>query len=179
MITFVQLGSIINRVPSIGVLMQFDRAAPDSASVYKARVHAVNQVSTEYFSIIDGYEDVILENFEQSMIDLCEKLTISGIDIGSIREQVNGEPGGFMHHGVVCRTSAFKRLRIPKSGFFHFESVVYPMLSTRGVIEHDVEAYNWIPSPDGATRWIDTPRARINGLRWVNGMPPIDRPIPK
>lgn len=179
MITFLQLGSVLNRAPSVGTLIQMPLAKPDAASVYKLRVAAADLVTTEYFSIIDGYEDFLLPDFEQGMLDLCQKIELAGLDIGSAREQINGNTGDFMHHGVVCRTIAYNRLRIPKSGCFHFESVVYSQLAMRGVIEHDVEVYNWVPSPAGATRWIDTPRARVNGLRWANNLLPIDRPVPK
>ncbi len=176
MITFVLLGSELTRIPTIGTILQVERSAPNASALYERRVSAAYLVETEYFSILDGGEDILLDEFESATLELCNKLTETGLDIGSTRESINGERGHFMHHNVICRTSAFKKLKIPKSGLYMFEPIVYPLLSKKGTIEHDVIAYNWIPTPGGAARWPETKIAYENSKRWQKGKPPLKSP---
>lgn len=173
MITFILLGTEITRVPKLGTLMQVERSAPTHAALYERRLSAARAVETEYFSILDGGGDILLDKFETATQELCDILTQTGLDIGSTREQVNGHPGHFMHHNVVCRTSAFKKLKLPESGTYMFETLVYTPLSKPGVVKHDVVAYNWIPTPGGAATWADCAGSYANSMGWLTGKPPI------
>jgi hypothetical protein len=178
MITFVQLGNELIRIPKIGKLLQVERCKPTASDLCFARIAAAKLVDTEYFSIIDGGEDILLDTFEQAHLDMCDKLTETGLDIASAKSQTPVRPDGiYMQHGVVCRTSAFNELILPTSGCFNFIPMVYGMLAKRGVIELDVIVHKWNPTPKGAHSWPDTTYAWTNGRRWVEGKPPIKIPL--
>lgn len=170
--TFLVLGDV-HRVPDIGVTKAFQRSEASNAALTQARIASVEHVESEFFSIVDGGEDVLLPCFEDAMQELCGTMNAIGADIGTAREQVRGQPGRFMHHGIMCRTSAFRSLSLPKSGCFDFAAMVYHMLSSNGCAICHHEAYNWIPSRNGARLWHETPRARVNGARWAAGLPPV------
>lgn len=170
--TFIVLGDV-HRVPRTGVTKFFPKSRPSHAALTQARIEAVSHVESEFFSIVDGGEDVLLPCFEDAMQELCSTMDAIGADIGTAREQVRGQPSRYMHHGIMCRTSAFRALKLPKSGCFDFAAMVYPMLSSNGCAICHQEAYNWIPSHNGARLWHDTPRARVNAARWAAGLPPV------
>lgn len=152
-----------------------ERSPPNAEALCFARINAAKQVKTEYFSILDGGEDILYDNFESSTEYVCNQLNITGLDIGSSMDILRGTPGGrYMKHCVVCRTSAFNLLDLPSSGLFHFEPMVYGQLRKKGIVYHDEIIYEWIPSPSGAATWKDTALARINGGRWAAGKYPID-----
>ena len=173
MITFILLGQKIHRAPEIGDFMQVSASAPSTADLTAKRIAAARAVQTEFFSIVDGGPDLLLPEFEDAMVELCHSMNAIGADVGTARERVRGVPAKYMHHGIVCRTAAFKKLVLPDSGCIDFASMVYTMLSSRGVAICDREAYDWIPSPNGAARWHETPRAKVNGFRWAQGLPPF------
>lgn len=174
MITFILLGDEITRQPTTGKFLQVPRSYPLASALCFARIAAARQVTTEYFSIVDGGPDILLPNFELGIEQLCDKLTTSGVNIGSARSQTPAHPEGrYMQHSVVCRTSAFNSLHLPESGCFHFETMVYTMLADEGVAEHNEILYQWIPSPNGANDWADTRFARVNGYRWAHGLTPL------
>jgi len=173
MITFLLIGDEIQRVPGIGQFLAFPKAAPTQEAITIARINAARQVSTEFFSLVDGGPDLLLPDFEASAVELCDTMNELGMDIGTAREMVRGVSGRFMHHGIVCRTSAFKALALPSSGCFAFETMAYRMLTARGAAISHKYAYDWIPSVGGAAKWHETPRARLNGHRWAMGLPPI------
>lgn len=177
MITFVQLGTEITRVPTIGKLLQVPRSKPSAGALCFARIAAARQVDTEYFTMLDGGEDDLLDSFEPTILDICNKLTETGLDIGSGRTQIPAIPEGiYFEHGVVCRTSAFKKLVLPKSGCFNFIPMVYGMLKKHGSIKIDTVVYKWNPSPNGAHSWPDTIYSWTNGRRWAENKPPIKVP---
>lgn len=177
-LSYIVLGDI-DYIPQFGSIFRVDKSAPTSANLYTTRIQAAKQISTDFFTLLDGGEDILLDNFDTSMRELCSKLKESNYNIGSICEQKNGKRNKFMHHGVVCRTSEFNKLNIPTDGCFHFETLIYGLLSRDGIIYHDVESYNWIPTSGGAAQWHDTPRARINSQRAISGLPPVIYSIPK
>ena len=56
------------------------------------------------------------------------------------------------------------------------------MLTNKGAVICDIETYDWIPSVNGARQWHDTPRAKINGERWLQGLESLPnnfKPKPK
>lgn len=173
MITFILLGNNITRIPNLGKLLKVDRSLPTSEALCFARINAAYKVETRYFSILDGGEDILLDNFERVMLSICDRLDETNLDIGSAKHKCINGKNSFMQHAVVCRTSAFKKLNLPHSGCFHFEPMVYGMLSENGTVEWDEEVYEWIPSKDGASTWLDMPLARINGIRWAKNLPPL------
>jgi hypothetical protein len=173
MITFIVIGNEIQRIPKIGKLLQFPRSATTQEALSQARISAGKQVTTEFFSIVDGGPDILLPDFEDSVIELCLSMNEFGMNIGTARETLRGHPSILMHHGVVCRTTAFNKLELPDRGCFCFDQMVYRMLSENGVAISHKFAYDWIPSVNGARLWHETPRAKLNGRRWAMGLPPI------
>lgn len=172
MISFLLLGDEITRIPSIGNLIIGKRSPPTAEALCFARINLAMQAETEYFSILDGGPDILLDNFETAMISLCNKMSASGLDIGSAKDIESGNPEGrYMQHAVVCRTSAFKSLDLPKSGLYHFEPMVYISLGKRGIEYLDEIVYEWIPSGNGAHSWTDTLYARANASMWATGKP--------
>lgn len=158
-LTIVHLGDSIHRQIGVGKLRKFPRSSPTNTALYEARFQAIESVETEYFTLVDGYEDILLEPYEETMVYLCDQLDKTGYDLGTGREQVNGRRGAFYHHGVVCRTSAFLNAGFPKLGNYEFNRLVYITLSKRGSVVKDTEIYNWIPSVNGARTWKDIPEA--------------------
>jgi len=175
LITFVLLGNNITRIPTIGKMLIVGKSLPNAESLCFTRINAAKQVNTEYFSILDGGEDILYDNFESSTKYVCEELSITGLNIGTSKDIKRGVPGGrYMQHCVVCRTSAFNLLDLPTSGLFHFEPMVYGQLCKNGIVYHNEIIYEWVPSPSGAATWRDTSLARINGARWAAGKYPVD-----
>lgn len=174
MITFIHLGDDIHREINLGTTLKVPRAAPTHVDLYACMIAAAKSVTTEYFSIVDGGPDTLLDTFESATEDLCKKMSKINSNLGSTRESINGRSAGFMHHGVVVRTSAFNKLKIPESGIFSFEELIYGMLKRTGPVLHDVIAYNWVPSPGGAASWPTALVAVRNSRRWIDGKPPTN-----
>lgn len=172
MITFILLGES-NQVPGIGEVMKLPLVQPNNDALYTARINAVDKVTTEYFSLFDGGEDVLSKDFDSVFSEMIDYLNKTGLDIASAREQKYGKSQeglmGYMHHAVICRADAVRNLKLPKSGCIHFETVVYSMLSKKGKFLKDAEIYNWIPSVNGARKWKDTPWAIQNSHRLIHG----------
>jgi hypothetical protein len=171
------LGNDITRVPNLGTLVVVERSAPYAESLTFRRIEGSRKVNTEYFTILDGGEDLLLSNYEDGIKSLCNIMTETGLDIGTARNLLpeGSKAAGYMMHTVVCRTSAFNELLLPESGCYHFETMVYTMLARKGIAILNEELYKWIPSRK-ASKWPDTPFARINGLRWAAGKPPVNVP---
>jgi hypothetical protein len=170
MITYILLGEA-KQLPSFGDIMKLPLAEPTFEAVYEARLSAINQVTTEYFSLFDGGEDKITLDFDFVVKGMIQDLDESGLDIASARETINGMHirgnTSYMHHGVICRTEAVKKLNLPPTGFIQIESAIYPALSKRGIILRNKEIYNWIPG--GTSSWKNLTWARANGYRLSNG----------
>ena len=175
MITFILLGDNITRIPTIGKMLIVGKSLPNAESLCFTRINAAKLVETEYFSILDGGEDILFDNFESSTEYVCSGLDITGLDIGTSKDITRGTPGGrYMQHCVVCRTSAFNQIDLPDSGLFHFEPMVYGQLCKKGIVYHNEIIYEWVPSINGAATWRDTPLSRINGARWAAGKYPVN-----
>jgi len=172
-LTLLLLGNDIQRVPDIGTFLKVPLSGPTHAALYSARLSAARRVETDFFSIVDGGPDLLLPEFELCMAELCMTMQEFGFDIGTARERIRGKSARYMHHGIVCRTHAFRRLNLPAEGCFGFQYLVYPMLTSKGAAVCNTEAYDWIPSVGGAAKWPDYPRAKINSMRWIAGLPPV------
>lgn len=166
-LTIIHFGDDIHRDISVGVLKKFPLFAPTNADLYEARYKAIESVETEYFTLVDGYGDILLPEYEHAMGYICRRLDKSNLNIGSAREQVNGKRGSFFHHGVVCRTSAVLSAGFPKTGNYEFNRMVYGTLMQGGSVTWDVEVYNWIPSDTGLSRQPDLQDAIVNASIWL------------
>jgi hypothetical protein len=157
--------------PSYGRLLVVERSKPTSAALYAARIAACKLVQTPYFSLLDGGGDVLLGDYFGVIEQMVEALEESEAVMAYTRERLdNVVLPSRPHHGVVVKTEDFLCLDLPKSGCFHFETLVYGALAkVHEPILFDRLVYDWRPSPGGASKWADTVRARNNSRLWLEG----------
>lgn len=182
-LTYLVLGPI-DSAPANGALSAFPRSAANAGALYRARCAAVQSVTTEFFCLLDGADDVLLPGFEPSIDARLAALAESGASIAYADEYQGDKPmasGPFslaghlanplmIHHAPVCRTAAAQAIDWP-AGCHWFEAVCYGTLAQQGAIYLPGPVYQWNPSANGARLWPDTKRAMVNSLQWLHGLP--------
>lgn len=178
-ISLVILGETLNRIPQSIKVVSSMHSSPDPQSLYEARLNAVLSVSTPYVTLVDGGEDELLPEYEDSMLELCSIMNKMNTNIGSCLFEIgNTGKTAYLRHAVLMRTSVLHNIEWPK-GLYRFESVVYEKLSLESVATlHPKVVYRWNATPGGVHTWPDMPAARVNSWRWLYGKTPLPESRP-
>lgn len=183
LITYLVIGEIAD--PPAGATVRYFPLVPkdDAAGLYRRRLQALASVRTPFFCFLDGAEDRLLPPFEACVASLVQRMQRADVCIGYMGEVEHGleRPGRpfdeaaylqdfrFIHHGVIGRTQAFRRVAWPK-GCYSFEVLGYGEVARRWGAVHEPEiGYAYNPAPTGARLWPSYLRAVNNSLAWLQG----------
>lgn len=164
-ITFIVHGPIQDP-PNFGVLAQYELLPPTTEDLFKGRMDAMYKVSTPFFCVLDGGPDKLLPGFSIILPRLLKDMQRVQADIGLTKERPTNRVG---HHATICRTAVAQFSQFPRSGKYHFETLVYGFLSRFGteIIDRSDYTYEWLRSVNGASTWPDVLEAMNNSLDWL------------
>jgi len=148
------------------------------ARLYRQRLKLVKAVTTEYFCFLDGDEDVLLPNFQETMQWYLQK-NMPVCYGGEYRHgnlipakvwdfnTVKVKPTTTIHHAVLCKTEIAQSIAWPE-GCYLIEGILYNFLAYRGFYCETIRppCYDWRPDSKGARLFPDMLRARENSYAW-------------
>ena len=177
--------SVSLEIPGVTVLGHVS-AIRDASDLYAARLAAVRKVKTPWFfclddddALPDGYLDLLGRCMASSaaVVYTNELLCMQdGREI--VRRSAHYDRAAFLtnttpiHHLAVCRTDAALSAmeRIPKSGTWGFEPMLFAEVAKEGAQWFDEVGYIWNQRPDGGlSRHPSVPYAMVRSAQWING----------